>query len=426
MPVTLDEPLRLPCGVQLPNRLLKSAMSEGLATFDNRVTPELITLYGRWAEGGVGLCVTGNVMIDRRALGEPGNVALEDDRDLDTFQAWALAGTGHDTACWMQLNHPGKQVPRGLNSESVSPSAVPFRADMARFFATPRALKEAEIEELIARFGVSARLAKRAGFSGVQIHGAHGYLVSQFLSPHHNQRDDAWGGSPENRRRFVLAVYDSIRAAVGTSFPVSIKLNSADFQQGGLSEDESLDVVKCLAERGIDLVEISGGTYEAPVMAKGAPIRESTRKREAYFLDFAAKARGRVAVPLAVTGGFRTFEGISNALGSGALDVVGLARALALDPDFPKKLLASPETVSSVRPIRTGVGLIDRTGMMEVSFYSRQLRRMGRGKEPKPHENPKLALASILATQGIGALFTRLRARPAPAPEPEQPEAARV
>jgi 2,4-dienoyl-CoA reductase-like NADH-dependent reductase (Old Yellow Enzyme family) len=410
MPVSLDESLRLPCGAQLKNRLLKSAMSEGLGTLDNRVTRELITLYSRWADGGIGLCITGNVMIDRRALGEPGNVALEDERDLDLFMAWALAATGNDTACWMQLNHPGKQVPRGLNTSSVAPSAVPFRPDMARYFATPRALTHAEIEDLITRFGVSARLAKQAGFSGVQIHGAHGYLVSQFLSPHHNQRDDDWGGTPEKRMRFVLAVYDSIRQAVGPHFPVGIKLNSADFQKGGLSEEESLQVVSSLEQRGIDLIEISGGTYEAPVMAKGAPIKESTSKREAYFLDFAAKARARVHAPLAVTGGFRTHEGIHNALGSGALDMVGLARALAVDPDFPNKLLAGSDAVSSVRPIRTGVSMIDRMGMMEVSYYARQLQRMGHGKDPKPHENTKLALAAVLASQGLGTLFTRLRA----------------
>jgi 2,4-dienoyl-CoA reductase-like NADH-dependent reductase (Old Yellow Enzyme family) len=194
MPTTLDQPLRLPCGAVLANRQLKSAMSESLATYDNRITDALVRLYERWAQGGIGVCVTGNVMVDRRALGEPGNVVLEDDRDMALLQRWAEAGRGHNTAIWMQLNHPGKQVPRGLNREAVSPSAVPFRPDLQRFFATPRALEAKEIEELVTRFATSAAFAKRAGFSGVQIHGAHGYLVSQFLSPHHNIREDAWGG----------------------------------------------------------------------------------------------------------------------------------------------------------------------------------------------------------------------------------------
>ncbi len=410
MSVNLDEPLRLPCGAVLKNRLLKSAMSEALGTDDNGATREHVTLYGRWAEGGIGLSITGNVMIDRRALGEPGNVALEDSRDLGMFQAWALSGMAKNTACWMQLNHPGKQVPRGLNKESVAPSAIPFREDMRRFFPTPRALTEAEIVNLIERFGASAALAKRAGFSGVQIHAAHGYLISQFLSPHQNVRTDAWGGSATNRRRFLLSVYDCIRGAVGPSFPVGIKLNSSDFQKGGLNEEEALDVVRILGERGIDLIEVSGGTYETPVMARGTPVRESTQKREAYFLEFVKKARAHVAAPLALTGGFRTHEGITNALASGALDLVGLGRSLAIDPDFPKKLLTGTNAVSPVRPIRTGVSLIDRTAMMEVSFYSRQLKRIGLGQAPRPDESPKLALALILATQGLGTLRTRLRA----------------
>ncbi len=402
--------LTLPCGVTIPNRLLKSAMSEALGTIENRATPSLARLYRRWADGGIGLCITGNVMIDSKALGEPGNVVLEDDRDMPLMRAWATAGTMHGTHLWMQLNHPGKQVTRGLNRASVAPSAVPFAPELARFFATPRALEEAEILELVRRFGQTARLAKEAGFSGVQIHGAHGYLVSQFLSPHHNRRDDAWGGSLEGRMRFVTAVYESIRAAVGPGFPVGIKLNSADFQKGGFGEEESLTVIQKLASVGIDLVEISGGTYEAPVMVQGVTQKESTKKREAFFLEFAEKARAHVKVPLAVTGGFRTRQGIEAALASGALDMVGLARALAIDPDFPAKLLAGENVASGVRPLHTGIGLVDRMGLMEIAWYSRQLHRMGKGKEPKPRESARWALLGTLASQGVGTLRTRLRA----------------
>jgi 2,4-dienoyl-CoA reductase-like NADH-dependent reductase (Old Yellow Enzyme family) len=190
---------------------------------------------------------------------------------------------------------------------------------------------------------------------------------------------------------------------------VSIKVNSADFQKGGMTENEALDAVSALSQRGIDLIEISGGTYEAPAMAKG-PRRESTQKREAYFLDFAAQARTRVKTPLAVTGGFRTLAGMQEALASGALDVVGLGRALTLDPDFPKRLLSGENAVSQVRPIETGIGLVDKTGMMEVSFYARQIHRMGKGQEPKPDENRKVALAGVLMANGVGTLFTRLRA----------------
>jgi 2,4-dienoyl-CoA reductase-like NADH-dependent reductase (Old Yellow Enzyme family) len=410
MTSALAQPLTLPCGTVLPNRLMKSAMSEALADRRGGITPALLTLYRRWAEGGVGLCVTGNVMIDARALGEHGNVVLEDERDLAQLEAWAGAGTAQGTQLWMQLNHPGKQVPRGLNRETVAPSAVGFGAQLAPFFSTPRALTEAEIHDLIARFARSAALAQRAGFSGVQIHGAHGYLVSQFLSPRHNQRDDAWGGSPERRQRFALEVYRAMRAAVGPKFPVGIKLNSADFQKGGMTEDESLGLVASLAAEGIDLIEVSGGTYEAPVMAKGVEQKESTRVREAYFLEFAQKARAQVRTPLAVTGGFRTRAAMQDALAAGALDVVGMARALAVDPTFPQKLLAGDDTPSFVRPIHTGIAAVDRMGMMEVSWYTRQLHRMGRGKEPALRESPKYALAATLAAQGMASLFSRKRA----------------
>lgn len=174
-------------------------------------------------------------MIDRRALGEPGNVVIEDETDLPVLQQWARAASDQGAAVWVQLNHPGKQSPKGLNRSNLSPSAIPFREDMAAFFDTPREASAAEIEDIIQRFGISAAICKKAGFSGVQIHGAHGYLVSQFLSPHHNQRNDAWGGSPEKRRRFVLAVYDEVCRQVGPDFPVGIKLNSADFQRGGFT-----------------------------------------------------------------------------------------------------------------------------------------------------------------------------------------------
>ncbi|MBC7171193.1 MAG: NADH:flavin oxidoreductase/NADH oxidase family protein, partial [Polyangiaceae bacterium] len=384
--------------------------SEALGTIDNRPTEALVRLYDRWARGGTGLLVTGNVMIDRRALGEPNNVALEDDRDLPMLKRWAEAGKQDGTHIWVQLNHPGKQVPKGLNREAVAPSAVPFAPHLAPLFAVPRALTVAEISDVVQRFGKSAALAKEAGFTGVQIHGAHGYLVSQFLSPHHNQRDDAYGGSLDNRFRFLSEVYQSIREAVGPSFPIGIKMNSADFQKGGFTEEEARVVMLRLSELGIDLIELSGGTYEAPVMAQGAPAKESTKKREAYFLELAERARADVSVPLAVTGGFRTRQGIEDALAAGALDVVGLGRSVALDPDLPKKILAGEEAVSAVRPLRTGIAPVDRAGFMEVGWYTRQIHRIGRGLEPRPNENALLAFLAILCSQGLRTLRTRLRA----------------
>jgi 2,4-dienoyl-CoA reductase-like NADH-dependent reductase (Old Yellow Enzyme family) len=386
----LAQPFTLPNGVHIKNRLFKSAMSEALGTRDGAPTPELTRLYGAWAEGGIGLCVTGNVMIDHAALGEPGNVVIADDRHLDALKAWAQAATAHGTHCWVQLNHPGKQSPKGLNKENVAPSAVPFRDDMKAFFATPRELLDAEVSALVKRFGQAAGVVKQAGFTGVQIHGAHGYLVSQFLSPHHNARSDRWGGTPVKRRRFVLEVYRAMRKAVGPDFPIGIKLNSADFQRGGFTEEESLDTIRALAEAGIDLIEISGGTYEAPAMTGvkvgKEPLKESTRQREAYFLEFAEKARAAVKTPLVVTGGFRSAKGMAQAITSGAVDMVGLARALAMEPDLPQRLLAGKKPLHQVKPITTGIKLIDKMGILEISWYTGQLKRIGRGQPTRPNE----------------------------------------
>lgn len=412
-PEPMIHALTLPNGSVLRNRLAKAAMSETLGTWDNHPKPGLVTLYGRWAASGLGLIITGNVMIDRRALGEPGNVAIEDEADLPILRRWAAAATSQGAAIWVQLNHPGKQATKGLNAETVAPSAVPFREDMQGLFATPREMTTAEIENIIHRFGKSAAVCKMAGFTGVQIHGAHGYLISQFLSPHHNQRNDAWGGSPEKRRRFVLAVYAEIRRQVGPAFPVAIKLNSADFQRGGFSEEESLETVRALAEAGIDLIEVSGGTYEAPAMSGGIDEtkKASTRAREAYFLDFAARARDAApGVPLMVTGGFRTVKAMNAALGSGALDVVGLARLLAIDPDAPRHLLAGRDPTEQVKPIRTGITKIDRMGIMEIFWYTAQLKRIAKGGDPRPRESGLKSFLRAVLTSGWGAFRTR-RAR---------------
>ncbi|MCK7550236.1 MULTISPECIES: NADH:flavin oxidoreductase/NADH oxidase family protein [Marinobacter] len=409
----LSQPLTLKTGSVIPNRFAKSAMSETLGTIDNRVTKELVTLYRTWAEGGTGLSITGNVMVDRRHIGEPQNVVLEDERDLVLLRAWADAGKTGGNQIWMQLNHPGKQSPKMLNSDTVAPSAIPFKKELRGMFATPRALTGTEIEEIVLRFARSAAIAEKAGFDGVQIHGAHGYLVSQFLSPHHNQRTDEWGGSAENRMRFVLEVYRAIRAVTGDGFNVGIKLNSADFQRGGFTEEESLGVIDALAKEGIDLVEISGGNYENPAMAKGAEggeVKQSTLAREAYFLEFAEKVRERVEVPLMVTGGFRTETGMADAVTSGATDLVGIARPLAVEPDCPKRIMAGESFTSAVRPIKTGIRLIDDMALMEVSWYTRQLGRIGKGKAPRTHDRGMLSLLEVIGVMATRGVRTRLRA----------------
>ena len=394
VPNLLAQPLRLPNGGVLRNRLAKSSMSETLGTDDNHATPKLVELYRRWAASGIGLLLTGNVMIDRRALGEPGNVVIEDEADLPVLQHWARAATDLGAALWVQLNHPGKQSPKGLNASNLSPSAVPFREDMAAFFQTPREATTAEILDIIQRIGRSAAICKKAGFSGVQIH-------------------DEWGGSPENRRRFVMAAYAEIRRQVGADFPVGIKLNSADFQRGGFTEEESLATIHALVEAGIELIEVSGGTYEAPAMS-GAfqqPQKATTASREAYFLEFAEKVRKTVRVPPMVTGSFRTAEGMNAALRSGALDIVGLARLMAIDPDAPAALLQGRDSTQRVRPITTGIKPVDRMGIMEILWYTRQLRRIAEGGNPRPGESGLMTFLKSLMQSSWGTYRTkRMRA----------------
>lgn len=381
-----SEPFTLPCGARAKNRFFKAAMSEALAGGDGRVpVARMERLYGAWAEGGAGVIVTGNVMIDRRAISEPGNVVLEDRSDLEGFSRWARAGRARNAQLWMQLNHPGKQAPANLNAETVAPSAIGYTAEMKAVFRTPRALTGDEIRAIVERFATSAAIAREAGFSGVQIHGAHGYLVSQFLSPKHNVREDEWGGTAENRMRFAREVYRAIRSKCGLDFVVAVKLNSADFQRGGFTEEESLAVIEALAKDGIDCVEVSGGTYEAAAMMgseKAAPQSERSRAREAYFIEFATKARARVSVPLAVTGGFRTVDGIERALADGATDFIGLARPLACEPDWPSRVMRGESRESAARPVKTGVKFFDERALPELSFYEAQLRRIADGEAP--------------------------------------------
>jgi 2,4-dienoyl-CoA reductase-like NADH-dependent reductase (Old Yellow Enzyme family) len=335
-------------------------------------------------------------MIDRRALGEPRNVVVEDERDAERLSEWAHAARAGGAQVWAQLNHPGRQVPRILSRQPVAPSEVPMSSGA---FAAPRALAAAEIAEIVQRFASTADIMVRSGFTGIQIHAAHGYLASQFLSPLTNRRTDEWGGDPVRRRRFLLEIIRAVRARIGTGVPLSVKLNSADFQRGGLAEDESLEVAAVLADEGIDLLEISGGTYEAPALMG---TRQSTRDREAYFLDYATRVRARVRVPLMLTGGFRTVAGMTNAVGSDAIDVVGLGRPMALEPDLPLRLLTGIAQASNVRPRRVGIRSLDAAS--ELVWYTTQLWRMGRGNDPDPRQHPVLGLLRYSAATGVGAL----------------------
>jgi len=381
---TLAQPLTLPNGSTLPNRLGKAAMSEQLGTRENAPTEGLAQLYQAWGRGGAGLLITGNVMIDRRALGEPGNVVLEDARHLDLIRSWATAAQAEGAQALVQINHPGRQAPRAATKDPVAPSAVALKG-FGGMFAPPRALEPDEIQGLIQRFANTAKLAVDAGFAGVQVHGAHGYLISQFLSPLTNLREDDWGGSPEKRRRFLLEVLRAIRAAVGPGPTVSLKLNSADFQRGGFSEQESMQVVSALNDEAVDLLEISGGTYEHTPWegtGKQPEQRESTRRREAYFLDYAEQVKELAQMPLMLTGGFRTAAGMEEAIESGAVSVVGLARPLAVEPDLPLRLLSGAAESALAIELRVGIKQVD--AFLEIAWYQQQIQRMSRGLDPDP------------------------------------------
>ena len=353
MAALFSRTLKLPCGVELPNRLSKAAMTEGLATADGIPTAELARLYRLWSDGGAGMLLSGNIIIDKDHLERPGNVVIDrppSPKMHDALVRWATAATHNGNQFWAQISHAGRQTQKMVNKNPKAPSAVKLGLPGGQF-GEPVALMIDEIHDIVQRFGICATAVKEAGFTGVQIHAAHGYLLSQFLSPRSNQRIDAYGGDLANRARALLEVVASVRAAVGPDFPVAVKLNSADFQKGGFAFEESLQVAQWLQEASIDLIEISGGTYEQPKLLGLAGMEEeekqnvvqSTMMREAYFVDFAIAMREKVSVPLMVTGGFRLRAAMEQALESGAADLIGLGRPMCVMTDAPNQLMAGLE-----------------------------------------------------------------------------------
>ena len=373
----------LPNGSVLKNRIAKSAMSENFGTRNHAPSKDLINAYKVWAKGNPGLLITGNVMVDSMALGEARNVVVEDYKDFESLKKWARSVEGTGVHLWPQINHPGRQAFAAINRKTVGPSAISLSLGSAsKIFKMPIALSDEEIWDIIKRFGNTARIMKEAGFTGCQIHGAHGYLVSQFLSPNSNIRTDQWGGSLSNRARFVLEVYREIRRQVGSDYPIAIKINSADFQRGGFTEEESMEVIRFLSNEGIDLIEISGGTYERPAMIQG-DRKKSTISREAYFLEYIEKARKLIKTPLLLTGGFRSVSVIEKALEDGNLDVVGLARPFCLYPNLANQIFdGSVERFETPIP-QIGIKFLDKLGGVELPWYELQIQRIGKGKSPK-------------------------------------------
>jgi len=378
----LQSTFQLPNGSVLQNRIAKSAMSENLANRNHSPSATLINAYQVWAKAKPGLLITGNVMIDSKAIGEPRNVVVEDEKHQLLLKEWANTAKKTGVHLWPQINHPGRQAFANINKEIVAPSAIAVKIKGVSFlFKKPRALTEKEIYDIIERYGNTAKILKKAGFTGVQIHGAHGYLVSQFLSPLTNIRTDDWGGSLENRTRFVIEVYKNIRSKVGADFPVGIKINSADFQRGGFTEEESMEVLRMLDAQGMDLLEISGGSYERPAMM-GAVKMQSTLEREAYFMEYIKKARQITTKPLMLTGGFRTIAGMEKAIADGHVDIIGLGRPFALYPKLTQQIFEGELTAFETPMPKTGIKAIDKTGSVELPWYELQIKRIGEGKEP--------------------------------------------
>jgi 2,4-dienoyl-CoA reductase-like NADH-dependent reductase (Old Yellow Enzyme family) len=400
----LQSPLTLPCGATLPNRLVKAAMTERLSRRNALPNEAVYHLYEQWAATGAGLLITGNVVLNRKHMESAGNVILKDESCLPEFSRWAAVSKQHGGHIWMQISHSGRQTHRFLNLHPKAPSEV--QLNKLGLFGTPRVMSEADIQEVIQGFIRTASLAKKAGFTGVQIHSAHGYLLSQFLSPITNHRQDQWGGSLENRMRLLRTIVQRVRAAVGTDYPISVKINSADFQRGGFEEADSLEVIRMLEQEQIDLLEISGGTYEKLAFFEGEEIRATTRHREAYFLGFAKKVREVSKLPLMVTGGFRTYQFCNKALQNEELDLIGMARPFITNlDDIPGFLKGEIQELSN-DSIQTGFKILD--SVAEGGYYALQLIRLARKKGLKPNVSGLGSVFFFVKHEFVKALGKRL------------------
>lgn len=391
---SLFSPLTLPNGTVVSNRLCKAAMEENLAEPGQKPGKHLQNLYRAWAEGGIGIILTGNVMIAPNALTGPGGVVLEKETDLAPFKAWAEASKSESGHVWMQINHPGRQVYAAMGEQAVSASDLGVDIPgYSKMFAKPRALTEAEIQDIITRFADTASQAETAGFTGVQIHAAHGYLLSQFLSPLTNKRDDDWGGPLENRAKLLLEVVKAVRGRVAAGFCVSVKLNSADFQKGGFEAEDAKWVVQKLNDMAVDLVELSGGSYESPAM-QGRTQEGSTARREAYFIDFARDIAAVAKMPIMVTGGIKRLDVAHEALEQDAagfgVSMLGVARASAFDPHFARHWKDGAHTDISIPELDWKNKTLASLATMSVT--KAQLHRLANGKPVKPNVSPILAL----------------------------------
>lgn len=371
----LGQPLDLPCGVQLKNRLVKSAMSDSLGDGAGNPTDTQIRLYERWAEGGAALSLIGEVQVGSDYPEKPGNLVLSPDANMSALKDLAKHGSKNGSHIWPQLGHAG-----ALAYEPVSNPKGPSPLDVEGLRCDGMSL--AEIQSLPSAYAQAALLAQKAGFGGVQIHAGHGFLLSQFLSPLFNYRTDAYGGPVENRFRVVGDVIDTIRQAVGPSFPIGIKINSTDKLEGGLTTGDALDVVRMIDKTSVDLIDISGGTY-----FPGAPSSsDGTSSSGPYFVEFARRAKEITSIPIMLTGGFESRAQAVQALQDGSADAIGLARAMALNPALATVWLSDaggdPEFPRFDNPPPGGV----------TAWYSMRLTALGEDREDQFTQSPAKAL----------------------------------
>ena len=399
----LFTPITLPNGTTIKNRFFKSAMSEGMGTKNFQPKRNIATLYKRWAEGGTGLIITGNIMVDPKGTAEPGNIVFDNNSNMEILKDWAKQGQQHGAKVMVQLNHPGKQVPKTITKETVAPSAVPLGNGLNKLFSTPRALTTSEVEELAQKFVTSAKVAKEAGFSGVQIHAAHGYLISQFLSPHDNRRTDKYGGSLENRMRFLKEIYLGMREELGKDFTIGIKINSTDFKEDGLTEEDSLKTIIELANLGLDFVEISGGTYERPAMM-GATSKSTN---QVFFAEYSKKLKQKIDIPVIVTGGIRSINAMNTLLNDNTTDFIGIARPLTIDPNIPNKIKQGTYSIVETTRVSTGVKKLDKIfgSLLGIVYYQVLMQNIAKGKEPKATKNAWPSLIQAVYHQGLAVLF---------------------
>ena len=359
----LNSPLKLPCGAIIKNRLIKSAMSDSLADGEGNPTGTQIRLYERWSQGGIGLSIVGEVQVDAKYPENPGNLVLDKNSNKKALQALTSRAAINDAHIWPQLGHAG-----ALAYQPLSQLKGPSHLKIGEFECS--GMTEKEVSRLPDMYAKAAIIAQDTGFTGVQIHAGHGFLLSQFLSPLFNRRKDRYGGCIEARSQIIVEIIEKIRLTVGRTFPIGIKMNSSDQLEGGLSQEDALEVVRILDKTSIDLIELSGGSY-----FPGAKSSSDSASGGPCFVDFAIKARSVTNIPLVVTGGFKTREQATNVLSSDTVDFVGLGRALILKPDLPKEWIS-------------GIGFIPHFPKFEspphggiTAWYTMNLTAIGNDKE---------------------------------------------